>query len=78
MKNLTLSEFTSNTSAILLDVIYSGDIVRVETEKHGAVVIMEEPEYKIMRDTLEAVLKAKSYIDSDGDMVVTVKLPKEK
>ena len=61
MKNLKLSEFMLNIPAMLSGVTDGGDIVRVETDKHGAFVIMEEAEYNIMRDALKTVITAATF-----------------
>lgn len=57
MKNLTLEEYLAQSSGLVHDVMASGEIVRVDCGKAGAFVIMEEPEYMIMRDALEAMVR---------------------
>ena len=59
MADYTLLEFMGSLPSILTGVTNDGDIVRVTTETQGAFVVLEESEYKILRDALETLLTAK-------------------
>lgn len=58
MKNLSLEEYEAQARSIVFDVMAAGDIVCVDCGDAGKFVIMEEPEYQIMRDALKTVLSA--------------------
>lgn len=66
IKNMTVGEFSAEAHT-LPGVVLSGDIIRVDCDEAGAFIIMEEPEYIIMRDALEAMVR----LGADG------KLPEE-
>ena len=58
MKNVTLLEFMTNLTSSLTSVTDGGDIVRVETEQHGAFVVMNEEQYQTMDEALKIVMAA--------------------
>lgn len=64
MKTLKLNDFMSSLPTVLTDVVTNGDIVCVETDRTGSFVIMEEPEYQVMRDALEFVLTHAAEVES--------------
>jgi hypothetical protein len=74
MKNIKLNEFKNSLSEVISDVIHVGEIYRVDSgltldkneKETGAFVIMEEPEYKIMRDALAMIFGVNSVADKDG------------
>lgn len=58
MKDITLEQFSTNIPDTLSAVLFNGDICRISTDK-GNVVLMEEAEYKMMRDAMELLIKQK-------------------
>lgn len=56
IKNMTVGEFSADAH-MLPGVVLSGDIVRVDCDEAGAFVIMEEPEYLILRDAMAALIR---------------------
>ncbi len=56
IKNMTVGEFSAEAHT-LPGVVLSGDLVRVDCDEAGAFVIMEEPEYLVLRDAMEALLR---------------------
>lgn len=66
IKKMTVGEFSAEAHT-LPGVVLSGEIIRVDCDEAGAFVIMEEPEYIMMRDVLEAMVR----LGADG------KLPEE-
>lgn len=55
VKNVTVGEFSAKAHTMVGDVL-AGDMVRVDCDEAGAFVMLEEPEYKIMRDSLELLI----------------------
>jgi len=55
MKDISIEQFGASVSDTLASVLCEGDIYRITTDK-GNVVIMEEAEYKIMRDALKLAI----------------------
>ena len=66
MREITLDTFEKTMPKVINDVLSVGDMFRVDCGKDGAVVIMEEPEYKILRETLDMAFKIGVY-GEDGD-----------
>jgi hypothetical protein len=56
IKNMTVSEYTAEAPS-LPGVVLSGDFVRVDCDEAGAFMMIEEPEYQIMRDALAAIIQ---------------------
>ena len=57
VKNMTVGEYTAEAHA-LPGVVLSGDFVRVDCGDAGAFLMMEEPEYQMLRDSFEMLLAA--------------------
>jgi len=55
MTEITLEQFTQDQDRHIQSVVGDGNIISVETER-GKMVLMEEAEYKIMRQALVAML----------------------
>ena len=69
MKNLTYSEFTESIQIMAQTfngVVTDGDIVRVESHKKGAFIIMNEREYEIMHKALKIVFSLSGAANEDG------------
>lgn len=63
IKNMTVSEYTAEAHT-LPGVILSGDLVRVDCDDAGAFIMLDEPEYIIMRDALAAMMR----LGTDGKL----------
>jgi len=55
-KSISVGEFMASAHT-LPELILSGDLVRVDCGEPGAFIMLEEPEYQIMRDALEAIIQ---------------------
>ena len=57
VKHLTVSAYTA-VAHTLPGVVLSGDFVRVDCDEAGAFMMIDEEEYKILRDSFEMLLAA--------------------
>ena len=57
MVELDLEQFRKNLDKYIRATVIDGDMFTVKT-KHGKFVIMEEPEYEVMREALETLIMA--------------------
>jgi hypothetical protein len=55
-KNMQVKEFVAEAST-LPEIVLSGDIVRVDCGEKGEFVMLEEPEYNVLRDALATLIK---------------------
>ncbi|SDN87659.1 hypothetical protein [Acetanaerobacterium elongatum] len=56
MKEVSLDQFKAGTDEIVREILSAGDIYCVDVGKSEKIVIMEEAEYKIMREALGMVI----------------------
>ena len=52
MKDITLAEFKASLLGVISGVVTEGDVVRVDCREAGAFVVLQELEYKDLRDAL--------------------------
>lgn len=57
MIEVTLNQFKAEPEHFVMT---AGDIISINAGKDGKAILMEEAEYKIMREALEKVLKQKA------------------
>ena len=74
MKSVTLKQFQSSLDNVINSVVGNGDIVHVEIDKEHAFVILEEAEYKMMRDALATLLTSTNRPAHIGHIAVSKKL----
>lgn len=56
MKKITLEQYEKEARSLVFDVMAAGDIVEVDCGDAGSFVIMEGPEYQVLRDALEMLI----------------------
>jgi len=78
MKNIKLEEFKKNIDTVADDILGVGEMYRVDAGSPGALVIMEEPEYEVMRDALKALFALNNHADKDGNLNINDLLKKHK
>jgi len=63
MKTITINEYEANATQTHVAVLLNGDVVCVYCKDNGKLVIMEEPQYKVMHDALKTVMAAANMDD---------------
>ena len=63
MKSVSLSEFAETMPAVMAAVSETGKIVRVDGFRSGSVVLLEEHEYSVLRDSLRLCFTAAGSVD---------------
>lgn len=56
MIEVTLTQFKVEPEHFVLSALSTGNIVTINAGKEGNAILMEEAEYKVMREALEALL----------------------
>lgn len=59
MIEVTLKQFKAEPEHFVLSALSAGDIVTINAGRDGKAVLMEEAEYKVMRNAVEALLTIK-------------------
>lgn len=59
MIEITLKKFKAETEHFVLSALSSGDIISIDAGKDGKAILMEEAEYKVMREAVEVLLTIK-------------------